>query len=363
MSEEPKKPEEVKDPAVEAAPEEDRRGEDAGDKPDPEVELEPGWLGDVSEIGQSLQDSPAALEKLGIEAEEEPLKRPADKPAEEPVKAKDKVEPKPEPEPEPSPDADEELLEGSDGKKRPRYAHFQRELQLAQNRLDKLGQVQPIAEYILKDPEVLDIVDRKMKGLPLIQPKDVPPADVVPDEPEPPARPVNFSLEDAMNDPESDSYKYEIAIREYPVKLRTWQKAKDQHDEAAARKTAEADAEAEFVVNLYNGLRGAAHSYGKIPKDKVDEVVERCIEFYSKPDSLSSDLLLRVFLASLVPPKQAKEIEEKAIKLKNKVKGKSDIPPAPSGTVEAETGTIEPPLGDDEYIKRMEDDMLASGPY
>ena len=104
MSEEPKKVEGTKETPTDVDPEEGRRGSDAGDKPNQDVELEPEWLSDITELEDSLQNSPAALDALGIEAEEKPSEKASEEPAKEPEKADEKVETKPDKEPEKSPE-------------------------------------------------------------------------------------------------------------------------------------------------------------------------------------------------------------------------------------------------------------------
>ena len=332
---------EVKEP-VEA-----KEIEAVGEVADDKLEIEPDWVESLEEA--SLFDSPDASQQI------------VEKKAEEDAGTEDKVETKETDQKKAEEESSEEEIEGEDGVKRPRYAHFQREMQLAQNankeltaKLEQSEKSKPIADFVLADKELQEAVDRRMKGLPLIKGSDE-----LPEKPLSPVKPVGFSRQDAIDDPEGLSAAYLTEVEEYPVKLEAWRKADEDKRAGEAETTNREQAEIQFASDFKVAGRNAAVADGRIPSDKVNEVVDGFVNFYSNPVERSPqeavDILFKAYLATLIPSKKKVETNHKVEEIKEKAKNK--LPPPPSAAGNAET--VVPTLSDEDYMKKMESGLLA----
>lgn len=338
----PEAPETAKAAEAVAEPE---VGEVAGDKP----EIEPDWVESLEE--PSLFESPDANQQVDeevISKEAEP-----DKKVETKEKAKEEVKE----------ESSEEEIEGSDGVKRPRYAHFQREMQLAQNenkelkgRMEQLEKSKSIGDYVLADKELLSAVDRRVKGLSIVGGDNQ-----IPEKPTPPVEPVGFSRQDAIDDPEGLSAAYLSDLEKYPVKLEAWREADEEYRASEAEDANREQAERQFTSEFKTAVRNSAVADSRIPSDKVDEVVNGCIEFYSNPGERSPQeavgLLFYAYLETLKPSRRKTEISKKVEEIKDKAKSK--VPPVPSAAGPVTSETVVPVLSDDDYIKTMEGNLLA----
>ena len=318
---------------------------EVGEVADEKTEIQPGWVESLDEA--SLFDSPDASQQIKEEeAEVEPKKKVETKettPAEE--------------------ESSEEEIEGSDGVKRPRFAHFQREMQLAQNenkeikaKLEQLEKSKAIGDYVLSNKELLAAVDRSTKGLPIAGVDNQ-----IPEKPNPPSKPAGFSRQDALDDSEGLSAAYLAQLEEYPVKLEIWRVADEKNRAREAETINREQAEVQFASEFKTAIRNSAVADGRIPSDKVDEVVNGCIEFYSNPGERSPQeavgLLFHAYLATLRPSKKETETKHKVDEIKEKSKGKT--PPVPSVAVAGNSETVIPTLSDDDYVKQMEGNLLG----
>ena len=322
---------------------------EVGEVADDNTEIQPDWVESLEE--PSLFGSPEATQRLDEEVapkETEPDKK---------VETKEAVKEGAEEE------SPEEEIEGSDGVKRPRYAHFQREMQLSQNenkeiraKMEQLEKSKAIGDYVLADKDLLAAVDLRVKGLPLTGAENQ-----VPEKPTPPVKPVGFSRQDAIDDSEGLSAAYQEALDEYPVKLEAWRVADEEYRAREAETTNREQTERQFASEFKTAVRSSVVADGRIPSDKVNEVVDGCIEFYSNPGERSPqeavDLLFYAYLAKLRPSKKANETKRKIEEIKGKAKKK--VPPVPSAAGSVDSETIVPPLSDDDYIKKMEGGLLA----
>lgn len=322
---------------------------EVGEVADDKAEISPDWIDSLDE--SSLFGSPETAQQA--EEKVAPEKTEPEKKVEEKAEVKEGAEK----------ESSEEEMEGSDGKKRPRHAHYQREMQLAQNenkelkaKMEQLEKSNALGDYVRADSELLAAVDRRVKGLPIVEAESK-----VPEKPTPPVKPVGFSRQDAIDDPDGLSAKYLSDVEEYPIKLEIWRKADEDNRASEAEEANREQAEKQFASDFKVAVRNSAVADGRIPSDKVDEVVNGCIEFYSNPGERSPQeavgLLFNAYLATLRPSKRETETKNKIDEIKDKAKEK--IPPVPSATVTATAETVVPTLSDEDYIQSMESNLLG----
>jgi len=95
-------------------------------------------------------------------------------------------------------------------------------------------QVKPIADLIYRDPSLLDIIEKRLKGEPLTQgeTRQLNNAQVqqapLPERPVRPERPERYDPDDAVRDPNSESYQYERKMRKFYDDMLAYQDAQVQ---------------------------------------------------------------------------------------------------------------------------------------
>lgn len=166
-------------------------------------------------------------------------------------------------------EADEQRTEGEEespdaadptGK---RYADQQKRADLAENRIKELEttiketeQVQPIVQFVQNDPALRQAFNQRLSGQDISI--DAPPT--VPDKPLEPTRPANYSKDDAINEPESDSAKFDLAIQNYPGEVERWRENKEQFDTKKANEQTLVLKQEQFMADFNASLKdlGAA---------------------------------------------------------------------------------------------------------
>tara|TARA_R100000234_G_scaffold106783_1_gene77528 strand:+ start:2278 stop:3279 length:1002 start_codon:yes stop_codon:yes gene_type:complete len=79
----------------------------------------------------------------------------------------------------------------------------------------EMRDVLPIAKYIKGNPEVLNVVDKSLRGEPIGNQQETENQETPVEKPVKPVRPSGYDDIDAYQDSESDSYKYRIAVEQY----------------------------------------------------------------------------------------------------------------------------------------------------
>lgn len=95
-----------------------------------------------------------------------------------------------------------------------------------------LENVKPIADLVYRDPEILDIIEKRIKGEPLTrgEQRQLDNAQTsskvqLPERPTKPQLPEDYDPEDAISNPKSESAKYEKAMRKYYDDMLSFQEA------------------------------------------------------------------------------------------------------------------------------------------
>ncbi len=267
----------------------------------------------------------------------------------------------------------EEIVEGSDGKKRDITAHYQREAQLAQNENKRLKEeaqalvsVKPIADYINNNPDLLNVVQKHMDGQPITdaagpaQGK----ADALPDKPQPPEIPAGYTLDDALNNPESPSAEFFTANLRYPADLEKWREQKEVLDNAEAEQQYFAAEQGRIQENIRTGLLQEIQQNPATKDLNHSDVLAKVQNFYADKDALTPKVLVDTFLtATKTIPQEDAQITE-AKRRAEELKRQSDKTKAPiPAAVVADDTTESVPDVAQEYAASVEDNILSTDPY
>jgi len=201
---------------------------------------------------------------------------------------------------------------------------------------DELGQyekVAPIANYIQENPDILKGVAKSLSGdTPTVADNNEQMAS--PKKPVRPAKPVNYDSSEAYMDSESASYKYREAIDNYRDEMIDYSEQAEQYRirELEARENQIRQAQQQYEMqcqtdNTKNELMG---KYGYSP-DKAQEF----LQYYSSPDSLTLDNLVRLDKMRSAPSQAEVEQRQRAEMMKQKQNTLNTPPPA--GVVSAQS--------------------------
>lgn len=201
---------------------------------------------------------------------------------------------------------------------------------------DELGQyekVAPIANYIQENPDILNNVARSLSGdTPTVADNNEQMAS--PKKPVRPAKPVNYDSSEAYMDSESASYKYREEVDNYRDEMIDYSEQAEQYRirELEARENQIRQAQQQYETqrqtdNTKNELMG---KYGYSP-DKAQEF----LQYYSSPDSLTLDNLVRLDKMRSAPSQAEVEQRQRAEMMKQKQNTLNTPPPA--GVVSAQS--------------------------
>lgn len=264
--------------------------------------------------------------------------------------------------------SDDELIMGDDGVERPRYAHFQRLSDKRGNRLEKLegenkdlNDVKPIARYINQNPELLKFVDQYMKGqqLPAVQ------LNSPPEKPKSPERPANFSMDEAINDPDSDSAKFQLNSLEYPAQLEKWREANETYVTAEGAANSRIEQAQQFQQKIESGVFETISKNDQFKNVDAKALTDNVMDFFGSSDALRPEIMLSVYLQSVRSGKQSNDVKKKAeqmIRDKQTKKENGPLPASVTGSTAGEESVSRMKLkqaDDDKHKQAFEDDLLS----
>ena len=267
----------------------------------------------------------------------------------------------------------EETLTGSDGKKRDITAHYQREMQLAQNENKRLMEeaqtlvgVKPIADYINNNPDLLNVVQKHMDGQPITDSRgaDQRGADALPDKPQPPEMPAGYNLDDALRDSESPSAEFFNANLRYPGDLERWREQKEVLDNNAAEQQYFAEEQSRIQENIKAGLlQEIQHNPATKDLNHAD-VLSKVQNFYSNKDALTPKVLVDTFLTATKTIPQGEAQVTEAQRRAEDLKRQSERTKAPIPAAVVTDDTTEKVVNAaQEYAQSVEDNILSSDAY
>tara|TARA_R100000742_G_C4274780_1_gene94916 strand:- start:709 stop:1653 length:945 start_codon:yes stop_codon:yes gene_type:complete len=222
-----------------------------------------------------------------------------------------------------------------------RYDQKASEFSKLEEQLGQYQKIAPIAEYIQENPNVLQNVARSLSG-------DTPqvPAQAesegLPQKPQRPVKPANYDPSEAYMDVESASYKYRQSMDDYRDGIIDYTEQMDTYrvQQAEAQQQALQQRQAQYqqqreLDNMQNDL---VNKYGYEPT-KAKEF----IQYYSSPDSLSLDNLVRLDKLRSAPSKAEVEQRQRVESMKQNQQKLSVPPPASAGS-----GYSEPQLTEED---------------
>ena len=156
-----------------------------------------------------------------------------------------------------------------------------------------LENVKPIPDLVYRDPEILDIIEKRIKGEPLTrgEQRQLDNAQTsskvqLPERPAKPQLPEDYDPEDAISNPKSESAKYEKAMRKYYDDMLSFQ---DAQLNAFTQERAEAERRAEQDklrrAQIANFRQEAVNEFGA-SSSEADAFIQWASTFDdSKPDN------------------------------------------------------------------------------
>jgi len=202
-----------------------------------------------------------------------------------------------------------------------------------QEEMGQYEKVAPIANYIQENPDILKGVAKSLSGdTPSVA--DTNEQMASPKKPERPAKPVNYDSSEAYMDVDSASFKYREAVDKYRDEMIDYSEQAEQFRvrEMEARENQIRQAQQQYEAQkqsdgMQNELMG---KYGYTP-DKAQEFMQ----YYSSPDSLTLDNLVRLDKMRSAPSQAEVEQRQKAEMMKQKQNTLNTPPPA--GVVSAQS--------------------------
>ena len=202
-----------------------------------------------------------------------------------------------------------------------------------QEEMGQYEKVAPIANYIQENPDILKGVAKSLSGdTPSVA--DTNEQMASPKKPERPAKPVNYDSSEAYMDVDSASYKYREAVDNYRDEMIDYSEQAEQFRvrEMEARENQIRQAQQQYEAQKQSdGMRNELMGkYGYTP-DKAQEFMQ----YYSSPDSLTLDNLVRLDKMRSAPSQAEVEQRQKAEMMKQKQNTLNTPPPA--GVVSAQS--------------------------
>lgn len=238
----------------------------------------------------------------------------------------------PEPEEEPENPESAPSKEEEDPKEKERFQYWQSKYTKLQNDYKELEQRQQavagvdkdaleIAQLIVRNPKVLDAVQAVTSGKPL--PNSSQPITV--QKPERPQRPANYSAYEAVNDPDSESAKYNLSLQEYQIQRAEYDDYREEQQRAEYEKKLNQERQSQQAAarqkELVNDLQ--------FKHNLQEEDIKDFTEFINQAPSL--DTLVALWRINRGKSGSQKDLEQKAQLLKAKQEQRKKNPPPPSG--------------------------------
>ena len=222
-----------------------------------------------------------------------------------------------------------------------RYDQKASEFSKLEEQLGQYQKIAPIAEYIQENPNVLQNVARSLSGDTQQVPAQAE-SEGSPQKPQRPVKPANYDPSEAYMDVESASYKYRQAMDDYRDGIIDYTEQMDTYrvKQAEAQQQAIQQKQAQYqqqreIDNMHNDL---VNKYGYEPT-KAKEF----IQYYSSPESLSLDNLVRLDKLRSAPSKAEVEQRQRVESMKQNQQKLSVPPPASAGS-----GYSEPQLTEED---------------
>ena len=213
----------------------------------------------------------------------------------------------------------------------------------AQEKLQELERVAPIAEHIEKNPWILDNVARSVSGdSPQVPSEDKSVASLK--KPIRPDKPSNYDISEAHMDSESQSYKYQRNLDEYRDDMVQYQETimdQQRQEYQTQQQAVMQQQQKEMARQSQNAMQNnLVNSYGYTP-----EKAQEFVSYYQSPESITLDNLVALDRLRKAPSSAEVETRQKAEMMKNR-NGRLTVPP-PAGVT---SGQSEPNFTDEDMF-------------
>ena len=244
------------------------------------------------------------------------------------------------------------------------YDKVKSELDSKNDKYQELENIAPIAEYIKKNPQVLDAMENVLSnGVPQGQPMQQPQAQQRPPaqplkQPARPTKPTDYDETEAYSDPDSNSFKYQRGLDKWRDEMiafneiRNINYGKAMQERARQAKAAQQEQAAQQAMgNVYTQLK-QSYSFS-------DEQAKDFMATMSNPESISIDNLVALYKMRQAPSGEALKNMETAEKMQRQ-KDRLNIP-RPVSTATAESPK-EAPM-EERIMDTLIDDFNAKNPF
>ena len=169
-------------------------------------------------------------------------------------------------------------------------------LEKTEAELERYRQLEPLANYLSSNPQVLDTIEASIKG--------EAPAQETSEKPQRPAKPGNYDPVDAYSDPESGSYKYRESLDDYRDQMIEYQEGSLSRQRERIEQEAAHRNQAMQMDSLKAQLMNA-HEYSS---DAADSFIQK----FSDPSSISLENLIALDRLQAAPSEEVLKNQRKA---------------------------------------------------
>jgi hypothetical protein len=250
------------------------------------------------------------------------------------------VTPKADPEPKP-----EHLEPDPDPKNDPkRVEYWQSQADKHKNRADALERLAPLGKLVEERKDVRDAIEAVISGKP---------EKVIPklQKPTVPQRPADYDPVEAVNDPNSSSFRYRAELETYNSQLMDFFDKRDQEREVAFEQARQESARREQAAIADQTIRRKLTEHGIIGDEQ-----EKFFAVMNSPQSLNLDNLVSLY--EVIQGKHTptpKSVDEKQKQIEEQIKkGKA---PLPASVTESQT----PPTDKEETVEDVFNNSLFAG--
>lgn len=172
--------------------------------------------------------------------------------------------------------------------------------------LTRLKLYEPVVRYLDENPDILNgIVQRLEAPLQAAAPAVPARADLggsaIPQKPVLPARPARYDPTEAATDPNSESFKYRVAMDEYNFKMAEYMEHKERIAQQREAETQRQMAQRAFMQRRLAETRQQLISqYGMTPQQAQDFIIKM-----TDPSTLELDTLVRFYKTTISPERRA----------------------------------------------------------
>ena len=244
------------------------------------------------------------------------------------------------------------------------YDKVKSELDSNNAKYQEMENIAPIAEYIKKNPQVLDAMENVLSnGAPQGQPVQQPQAQQRPPAPPlktpvRPAKPTDYDETEAYSDPDSNSFKYNRNLDKWRDEMIAFNEVRnmaknraEQQRQAQVQEAQQQQAAQQAMGNIFTQLK---QSYN-FSDDQASDFMAKM----SNPESISIDNLVALYKMKQAPSGEALKNMETVEKMQRQ-KERLDIP-RPVSTATAESPQ-EAPM-EDRIMDTLIDDFNAKNPF